>query len=288
MKAGRPSHLQPAPASARRPAAFGFSTLHLHLSTHRAAGGAMFQLLVFLAVLFAFAALAWMLFLPALVANQVRQRTGFDLTFERLVVNPFTGEIDARGIVVTNPPTYPVKDFLVVRRLTADVEMLTLLNPRPVVATATIELAKVTFVRREAGHNNTTAFQNRMLTGEENPVPVPGRAPKGMLVKDLTVALDELVVADHSGKVPSVQDFKLGFRHSYRDVSELKQLLAPSALMALLPAAPALKELLPGRLGEAVGEAAREAVQAAKYQEAAGSGEKSKGYFDALEESKKP
>ncbi len=248
----------------------------------------MFQLLVVVAVLFAFAALAWMLFLPALVANRVRQRTGFDLTVERLVVNPFTGEIDARGIVVTNPPTYPVKEFLVVRRLTADVEMLSLLNPRPAVTTATIELTKVTFVRREAGHNNTTAFQNRLLTGEENPVPLPGRPPRGILVKDLTVALDELVVADHSGKVPSVQDFKIGFRHTYRDVKELKQLLAPSALLALLPAAPALQELLPGRLGAAVGEAAREAVQAAKYQEATGSGEKSKGYFDALEESKKP
>lgn len=284
MKAGRPSPLTPAP----RTAPSASSTFNPRLSTPRARGGALLPLLAVLAVLFAFAALAWMLFLPALVMYQVRQRTGFDATVERLVVNPFTGEIDARGLVIANPPTYPVKDFLVVRRLTADVEMLSLLNPRPVVTTATIELAKVTVVRREAGHNNTTAFQNRVLTGEESPVPVPGRPPRGILVRDLTVALDELVVADHSGKVPTVQDFRLGFRHSYRDVSELKQLLAPSALLALLPAAPALRELLPGRLGAAVGEAAREATQAAKYLETSGAGEKTKGYLDALEESKKP
>ena len=255
-------------------------------------GGALLKLCAFLAVVGAAATLAWMLFLPLVVTHEIRQRTGFDATVESLAVNPFTGTIEVRGLVVTNPPTFPIHEFIELRHFAADVEMLSLFTDRPVIASATLDLARVTLVKREAGHTNAGAFHEHLTDpGAATPRPPSARAGRGLLIRALSVRLDELMIADHSGAVPVVQDFKLGFRHDFTNVTDTRQLLAPAALQSLLPAGPLLRELVPGRLGDAIGDAVKDAAKTgARLLEHAGHRveEKTKGYFDALEESKKP
>src|SRR5690348_4901611 len=91
-------------------------------------GGALFKLLVMLVVIFAFGALAWMLFLPVIVTRQIRQHSGFDATVERLAFNPLTGSIELRGFTLTNPPTFPVSDFLQLRQFQATAKVRTLFS----------------------------------------------------------------------------------------------------------------------------------------------------------------
>ena len=230
-----------------------------------------------------------MLFLPLAFTTQVRQRTGFDVTVQSLAVNPFTGTIELRGLVLTNPPTFPTRDFLDLRRFSADVEVLTLFSDRPVVASAVLEVTKVTLVKRPAAETNASTFQQHLTATEAAPPPV--RPARGFLIRRLTVRIDELVIADHSGRVPVIQDFKLGFNQSYTDVTGVKQLLAPRTLQSLLPVGTALNGLLPGALGQALSEVVKDAAKSgAGLLKDAGrkAGEKIKGYFDALEESKKP
>jgi hypothetical protein len=256
-----------------------------------ARGGIFFKLLVFLTVVGAAGALAWMLFLPLVFTTQVRQRTGFDVTVQSLAVNPFTGTVELRGLVLTNPPTFPVRDFIELRRFSADAEMFTLLSDRPVLASMVLDVAKVTVVKREATPTNAEAFQHHLTTSDDPPRPVPARPARGFLIRRLAVRIDELVIADHSGRPPSVQDYKLAFNQTYTDVSDVKQLLAPAALQRLLPVGTSLNGLLPGALGQALGEVVKEATKAgAGRLKDAGrkAGEKIKGYFDALEESRKP
>ena len=74
-------------------------------------------------------------------------------------------------------------------------------------------------------------------------------------------------------------------------MTELRQLLAPAALQSLAPVAEALTGLVPGDLGQALSDTVKGATKAGeKLLRATGrkAGEKVKGYFDALEESKKP
>jgi hypothetical protein len=254
-------------------------------------GGIPFQLLVFLAVVFAAVALAWMLFLPLVFTTQLRQRTGFDATVESLAVNPFTGTVELRGLVVTNPPTFPVRDFVQLRRFHADAQLFSLLTGRPVLASVVLDVAKVTLVKRDDRQTNAGAFEDHLAAPGAPALPLPARPARGFLIRRLTVRIDEIVIADHTGRIPVVQDYKLGFNQTYVDVTSVKQLLAPAALSGLMPLGVALDGLLPGALGRALGETVKDAAKSgAGLLKAAGrkTGEKIKGYFDALEESQKP
>lgn len=257
-------------------------------------GGAGFKLLVFLVIIGAAASLAWMLLLPLVFTSQVRQRTGFDATVQSLAVNPFTGTVELRGLVLSNPPTFPASDCVELRRFSAEAEMFTLLSDRPVLSSVVLEVAKVTLVRREALQTNFGALQQR-LAAPDDPARPPSSSPPGparrFLIRRLTVQLDEFVLADHSRRVPAVQAHKLGFQQTYTDVTDVKQLLAPVVLQGLLPSGAGLKGLLPGGLGQTLGEALKQATSSGTgVLKGAGqrAGEKIKGYFDALEESKKP
>jgi uncharacterized protein involved in outer membrane biogenesis len=254
-------------------------------------GGVGLKLLVFLAVVFAAGALAWMLFLPLVFTTQVRQRTGFDITVQSLAVNPFTGTIELRGLVLANPPTFPVRDFVELRRFSAEVEVLTLFSARPVLATMALDVAKVTLVKRPAAETNAESFQRHLTQADDPPLPLPARPARGFLIRRLEVRIDELVIADYSARIPAVQRYKLAFNQTYMDVTSVRQLLAPAALQGLLPVGTALNGLLPGALGQALGEVVKEATKSgAGLLKDAGrkAGEKIKGYFDALEESRKP
>lgn len=249
------------------------------------------RLLVFLVVVFAAGALAWMMFLPVVLTTRLRQRTGFDATVQSVVANPFTGTVELRGFVLTNPPTFPVRDFLEVRQFSADAEILTLFTDRPVFTSMTIDLAKVTLVKRDANHTNAASFEHNLTAPGDPTLPVPSRTAKGFLIRRLVVRIDEVVINDYSGREPTRQDFKLGINQTFTDVTGVRQLMIPAVLEGLLPVGAAINGLLPGALGQAVTEVVKEVSKsgAGLINDASRkTGEKIKGYFDALEESKKP
>jgi hypothetical protein len=253
-------------------------------------GGAVFKLLIFLAVVFCAAALAWMLLLPTLLITQLRQRTGFEASVQSLAANPFTGTIEIRGLIVTNPPTFPVTDFLELRSFSANARIFSLFSDRPVFTSVVVDAARVTIVKREGAVTNVSALSGNFSNPEQPPLP-PNRARKEFLIERLIVRIEEVVIADHSGRVPDVQTYRLSLNQSYANVTGVKQLFTPSTLQGLLPFGSALNGFLPGAVGQALGEVVHDAARTGgKMLKRAGqtTGEKINGYFDALEESKKP
>lgn len=252
----------------------------------------IFKLLVVLAVLFAALALAWMLFLPAVLTAQIRSRTGFDATVQRLAVNPFLGKVELRGLVVTNPPTFPVPDFVTVREFRADAEVFSLFTDRPVFRTVTLDVAEVTVVKRPDGQSNAEVLHhNYSAPADGQPRPPSSRPPQKFLIRRLTLRLDQVVIADHSARLPVLHVYKLNLNQSYTDVTDVKQLLAPVTLQSLAPLGAALSGLVPGNFGAAINDAMKDAAKTGlPWFKALGHKveEKTKGYFDALEESKKP
>lgn len=246
-----------------------------------------------LAVVFAAVALAWMLFLPLVLTTQLRQRTGFDATVESFAVNPFTGTVELRGLVLTNPPTFPGRDFVQLREFHAKAEVLSLLSDRTVFSSMTLDVAAVVLVKRDDGSTNAGAFQHNLTSpaGDGQPSPPSSRPPRRFLIRRLTVRVDRLVITDHSGLLPASHEYHLGLNQTYTDVTDVRQLLAPAALQNLAPVGLVLNGLLPGDLGHAINDAVKDATKSgAGLLKAAGrkAGEKVKGYFDALEESRKP
>ena len=255
-------------------------------------GGILLQLLVLLAVVLSAAALAWMLFLPLVLTTQLRQRTGFDTTVRSLAVNPFTGTVEVRGLVLANPPTFPLRDFVEVREFYADVDMLSLWSERPVISTVVLDVASVTLVKRENGQTNAEAFQHNLtLAADGQPRPPSSRPPLRFLIRRLKVRIDRLVIADHTTRLPTSREYHLGLNQNYTDVTELKQLFAPAALLSLAPVGAALHGLVPGDLGRALNDSVMGTSKSgAGWLKEVGrkAGQKAKEYFDALEESKKP
>ena len=72
-------------------------------------GSAGMKLVLALAVFLAGVALAWMILLPRTLARTIRARTGFDVEIQSLYCNPLTANVELRGLVITNPPTFPRK-----------------------------------------------------------------------------------------------------------------------------------------------------------------------------------
>ncbi len=250
-------------------------------------GGVFFKLLVFLVVVFAFAALAWMLFLPMILTNQLRKRSGFDATIQRLAVNPVSGTIELRGFVLTNPPTFPEPDFIELREFSANAQIASLFSDRLIFDRMVVNVANVMLVKRADGTTNAEALDAN-LTVRDSKVLMPKTKPaRRVLIHQLDLRIDRLVVADYTLRRPSRREFTLNLKQTYADVTELDQLFAPAVLKTLAPVATAIGGLIPGDVGKAFGEAGKSGADL--LQEAKRKTEtRVKGFFDALEESKKP
>jgi hypothetical protein len=258
-------------------------------------GGIFFNLLVFLVVVAAFAALAWMLFLPAVVTAQLRARTGFDVSLRSLAVNPFAGTIALRGLVLANPAGFPRRDFLELREFRADADLGTLFSDRMVFDSMTIDVAALTLVTRADGATNAAALQRNLRPpaspGGPSGRQAPARAGRPFLIRRLTLRFDRLVVANFAGSRPEVHEFDLALDHTYPNVTDVRSLFPPDARQQLAPLGAAIEGLASGDVGRALGDAARAAAQSAGallHEAGQKTGEKVKGLFDGLEESKKP
>jgi len=254
-------------------------------------GGILFKLLIALGVIFAALALAWMLFLPVALTSQLRQRTGFEATVQSLAINPFAGTVRLRGLVVTNPPTFPVRDFIEIREFQSDLEVFSLLSDQIVFKSVVVDVPSVMLVKRGDGTNAEAILRLLTETADAKPAPPSSKPARRFLVRHLTVKLNRVVIADYTRATPVNHEYHLGLNQNYTDVTSVKQLLAPVALQSLAPVAAVLGDLLPGNVGNMLTEAAKDAAKSGtSLLKGLGQkvGEKTKGYFDALEESRKP
>jgi hypothetical protein len=253
----------------------------------RTRGGVLVRLILFLVVIFAFLAVGWMVFLPRIVTAQIRKHSGFDASIERLAVNPVTGNIELHGFVLTNPPTFPISEFIELREFQAETRASTLFSDNPVFDRMLVNATTVTLVKRADGTTNAEAFQRNLESyGRDTLVPRTS-SKRQVLIRKLDLRIDRIVVVDHTTREPTRREFTINLHQNYTDVTKIEQLLAPAALRQLAPVAVAVGGLLPGDIGKVlteVGSSGAGLLQEAKRK----AGERLKGFFDALEESKKP
>lgn len=261
-------------------------------------GGCLVRLLLLLVVVMAAGALAWMVFLPAVVTAQIRQRTGFAATVTGLSCNAFTGRLAVRGLVMSNPASFPIRDFMELREFSMEADVWSWLTDRPVIDRLTADVHKVTLVRRPDGKSNAEILQ-RTLVGEARlatGAPAAGSVaaqPGRWLIRRLVLRFDRLVIADYSGEKPVVQEHVLGLDQRYENVTDAKQLLVPEVLrgLAAVDLGPTLGRLVPGELGRALGDKVRAgAAQGTEVLKEAGlqAADLLKGLREKLEESRKP
>jgi hypothetical protein len=250
-------------------------------------GGALTKIIVFLLVAFAFLALGWMLFLPQLITTQIRKSSGFDATIERLAANPVSGNVQIRGFVLTNPPTFPIADFIELREFEAETQLSSLFSDHPVFDRMVVNAESVTLVKRADGTTNAQALQSNLESYGKTSLVPKSASSRQVLIRRLDLRIDRVVVVDYSVREPTRREFTINLSQTYTDVTKIEQLLAPAALKQLAPVAVAVGGLLPGDVGKVLSEAGISGIEL--FHEARRrAGERMKGFFDALEESKKP
>jgi uncharacterized protein involved in outer membrane biogenesis len=261
-------------------------------------GGILLKLLMLLAGLAAFVALIWMMFLPALIAQAVEERTGFGVRIERLAVNPFTARVAWTGLALDNPAAYPSRDFVQLRAFRADAQLFTLFRERPVFDDVAIDVALVAVVKQPDGVTNLDQFRSRLAkpgalgggseAGSERPrTPVPPTRPAKnteFLIKRLEIRFERLTYTDLTAARPATREYNLGFSHRYTDVSDPTQLLVPALFRSVGESGGLLEGLLPARVELPTAERGSNAFRDAGRKASDGL----KSLFRALEDSRKP
>src|SRR5438270_726446 len=125
-------------------------------------GGIYFRLVIFLAAIFAAAALTWMVGLPLWVTSEIRARTGFEAQVASLSCNPFTGRLTIRGLVVANPAGFPTRDFLQLREFHAEGDLSSLLSDRIALDELVLDVRRLDLVRRADGRSNAELFEQNL------------------------------------------------------------------------------------------------------------------------------
>jgi hypothetical protein len=269
-------------------------------------GGAVFKLLVFGILSFGVMSVAWIFFMPMILTSTLSKRTGFEVTVERLVMNPFSWSVDLRGLVVANPPTFPRPDYVQVRSFQARAPLATLLGEQAKFDYVRLDISRMAFVRNTDGTLNATLFYDRLFPTEKSlneqeergktkskPTKRPDKAGQDaepskkmvFFVRRLELKIDEVVVEDHFGRNPISRTFNVGIDQLYLNVSDAKQLFTPAMVRCVGPAATTIGALIPGDLGKILGAAAGPAVARDPLRKPA---DPMKTIVDTLEESRKP
>jgi hypothetical protein len=222
-------------------------------------GGIIGKLLLGVLVLLAIAAAVWIFFLPAIASYSFRSKTGFSAQFDSLSTNPLTGSMQARGVVVTNPPEFPRPDFAHVNAFDLRLAPLSLLRDRLEMPLVVIDVERVTVVTAADGSNNVSLLRERLAQDE------PGRETEELPfhIGRLEVRFATVQIVDYSqGREPRVREVRLNINRVFTDVTDASQIARPlladfaragvsevlaGSLMLLLP------EQLSGPLGEALG-----------------------------------
>lgn len=246
----------------------------------------MLKCLLFLVVLSAAGALAWMTLLPWLLSSWVRERTGFDFKAEVLHANPFTGVLTVRGVIISNPPTFPVPDFLRVNEFSFRADAWSLLTDKPVFERVTLDIAQVALVKRADGRTNAEVFRAYLAAPDGRPPPTSSAPRKRFMIRELRARFDRLLVADYSGPHPVRREHAVQIDRTFKNVSDDSQLLLPSSLDQLFALGGAVGDLLPADIGRVLEEAMRTGT--GLLRQIPDSIRPLGGFSDTLEESKKP
>lgn len=244
-------------------------------------GGALINVLAFLTALASLLALGWMMLLPLAVTWRLQEQTGFDVSLQSLMLNPFAGRAEVRGLAVDNPSTFRPAKFVHVRSLVVKADATTLWEKKPVFEEVALDLGEVSIVRRGDGRTNAEVFEKLLA-----PAGVAAKRP--FLIKRLHLKLDRISIIEPGapGQPPVVREIALGVNKTLTQVSDLSLVLTPVEWEALVPLASLFQRLFPGDLGEELGLLLRAEGEKLR-QNGKKAGDNLKGLIPALEEKPK-
>jgi hypothetical protein len=168
-------------------------------------------------------------FSPKLLDSSLATKSGAHLSVESNDTNLFAGRLSYGGLTITNPTRWSEKEFLKVRRLAIDLDLLTFFEGgSQVVNAAELDIAHLTIVGKAdfLADNNAKDIFNGLKSAPvakaSKPAPGPPGDKQPFLIKHLRVRIDRITIISGDGtdqrKVVVDQDFNFVFEA--RDITE--------------------------------------------------------------------
>ena len=168
-------------------------------------------------------------FSPKLLDSSLATKSGAHLSVESNDTNLFAGRLSFGGLTITNPTRWSEKEFLKVRRLALDLDLLTFFEGgSQVVNDAELDVEHLTIVGKAdflADNNAKDIFNGLKSAPVANaPKPTPGQpsAKQPFLIKRLRVRVDRITIisGDGTDQRKVVVDQAFNFVFEARDITE--------------------------------------------------------------------
>jgi hypothetical protein len=195
-------------------------------------------------------------FSPKLLDASLATKSGAHLAVEANDTNLFGGRIAFEGLTITNPTRWTEKEFLKVRRLVIDLDLLTFFEGgSQTVNDAELDIEHLTIVGKAdfLADNNAKDIFNGLKAapsaGPSRPEPKTPGEKQPFLVKRLRVRVDRITVIAGDGTPARkvVVDQPFGYVFEARDITErnfAEKVSRPMGAQALQNAAQRQPELL--------------------------------------------
>ena len=168
-------------------------------------------------------------FSPKLLDSSLSTKTGAHLAVEANDTNLFAGRLAYAGLTITNPTRWSEKEFLKVRRLALDVELMTFFEGgSQVVNDAELDIEHLTIVGKAdfLKDNNAKDIFNGLKSAPSAKTPPPAPGPPGpkqpFLIKHLRVRVDRITIisGDGTDRRKVVVDQAFNYVFEARDITE--------------------------------------------------------------------
>ena len=168
-------------------------------------------------------------FSPKLLDSSLATKTGAHLAVEANDTNLFAGRLAYAGLTITNPTRWSEKEFLKVRRLALDFELMTFFEGgSQVVNDAELDIEHLTIVGKAdfLKDNNAKDIFNGLKSAPSATTPPPAPGPPGpkqpFLIKHLRVRVDRITIisGDGTDRRKVVVDQAFNYVFEARDITE--------------------------------------------------------------------
>ena len=168
-------------------------------------------------------------FSPKLLDSSLATKTGAHLAVEANDTNLFAGRLAYAGLTITNPTRWSEKEFLKVRRLALDLELMTFFEGgSQVVNDAELDIEHLTIVGKAdfLKDNNAKDIFNGLKSAPSATTPPPAPGPPGpkqpFLIKHLRVRVDRITIisGDGTDRRKVVVDQAFNYVFEARDITE--------------------------------------------------------------------
>jgi hypothetical protein len=155
---------------------------------------------------------------PTFVGGFIHKKTAFDLKIGSFNTTPLLQSLVVKNAVLSNPSSFPERDFVQINELSVRANPLTFLTQSPVIDSLSIGINQLTIVRSKTGDINIQTFADAFKAPPS--AETEQNKSSAFLIRDLLVRLETIQVIDYQQNPPLIKSYPLHLVREFRDITD--------------------------------------------------------------------